>query len=317
MSKKPFVNAQELTLDEWLKLVLVPEQMRPCLIEDSYFVTDQHLDEYINSIHDRDENEIQIILNNFLISGGHLGVDKTMRSWLLSMTLIEREKKKAQHSYFKRLLDISGSSSPWQGLSWVIDLLPHFPQEAISSIDAYFLAHCQLLPDGRLDGLSDASKIIRSRYLEHELPVKNVLLNLTPRDFELLIAYLYKSKGYNVVVTPRVSDGGYDVLAERENNRESERLHIECKRYEENIGVIIVRGVLGTLVVKNATKAVIVASSFFTKPATIEAKKSKRIELINLDDLDRDMRKIDVNWTSKVNEYVMKMKSSYNKLLNE
>ena len=310
MPEKKFVDAKNLTLNEWLELVMIPKSKRPCIVEDTYFSTDQHLVEYLDSIHDRCENEIKILLDNMLIPCGHLGKDKGTRNWLFSLSIEEIEAKKQQHSYFKRLLDFSDTSTPWQGINWIIDLLPNFPQDAIKALDAYFLAHCQLLPDGRINGLSDASKIIRAKYLEHDLPVKNVLLDLTPRDFELLVAYLYKRKGYDVVVTPRSSDGGYDVLAEKTSNRGSERLHIECKRYEENIGVRIVRGVLGTLVVKNATKAVVVASAFFTKPATKEANQSKRVELINLHELDSDLRKISVNWTSRVNEYIMEIKKN-------
>lgn len=311
MSKKKFIDAQKLKLDEWVKIVLISKNKRNCLIEDSYFATDRHLEEYVETIHHRSEKEIKQILANFLISGGHLGSDQKHRLWLFSLPIKEIEEKKAEHSYFKRLSEFCDSSAPppWQGITWVIDLLPKYPQEAINALESYLVAHCLFLPDGRAHALSDASTIIRKKYLEHDLPVKNTLLNLTPCDFELLVGYLYKKKGYDVTITPRSKDGGYDVLAEKNNNRENERLHIECKRYDPKVGVIIIRGVLGTLLVEPGSKAVIVTSSSFTRPAIIAAKKSKRVELISGDEFDKDMREnIDNNWTSFVTRYVMEMK---------
>lgn len=309
MTKKKLVDATELSLDEWLEVVLKPEHQRGCRIEDSHFTTDAHLDEFLDKIDARSNDQIIAILRLFLFDGGHLGVDKTHRQWLLSMDSDELAEKRSQHSYFDRLMDLSGSACPWQGTTWVIDLLPDWPQAAIDALDAYHLAHCQLLPDGRLHGLNDATTIIRRKFLEHPLPVKETLLDLTPRDFELLAGHLFKKKGYDVTVTPRSSDGGYDVLALRTGPRGEERLHVECKRYTENVGVQIVRATLGTLVVKNATLAVIVATSRYTKAARKEAIESKRIELIDVDEFDKDLRQyVDPNWTSRLSRYVGEMK---------
>ncbi|EAM6242828.1 hypothetical protein ER541_23255, partial [Salmonella enterica] len=52
-------------------------------------------------------------------------------------------------------------------------------------------------------------------------------------------------------------------------------------------------------------KGVVVATSYFTKSARNESQKSNRLELINIDEFDKDMRKyVDVHWIGKIQEYV-------------
>lgn len=114
--------------------------------------------------------------------------------------------------------------------------------------------------------------------------------------------------GYLVQVTQRTRDGGYDLVAEKNNEREEQRLHIECKRYEENIGVAIARGVLGTLNIMNATKAVVVTTAAFTKPARDAARQSKRLELIDIDSFDMEMRHhVSMDWVNHVARYISEM----------
>ena len=62
----------------------------------------------------------------------------------------------------RRLLRRDG---PWERVTWILDLLPDHLSKAVDALDAYFLAHIQFLPDGRMDGLEDAEAVIRQRYL--------------------------------------------------------------------------------------------------------------------------------------------------------
>jgi len=311
MSKSKFVDPLKLNLADWLNIVLYPENNKDIETVFWQFPTQEHLEEYLQSINTRSNDEIKSLLNLLLIPNGHLGSDRHTRSWLFSLSEENRNKILLKHSYYKRLMDFSKDSHPWQGISWTIDLLPNYPQEAISAINSYVLAHIQELPDGRITGMGDAEIIIRKKYLEHNLPVRNSLLTLTPRDFELLCAYLYMKKGFEVTITPRSRDGGYDVLAEKQSSREQERLYIECKRYTERVGVRIVRATLGTLLVTKATKAVIITSSDFTRPSKQEGKSSNRIELINCESFDADMRKfVNPNWTTFISKYILEMKKS-------
>ncbi|MCY8575164.1 restriction endonuclease [Bacillus haynesii] len=62
------------------------------------------------------------------------------------------------------------------------------------------------LPDMAMNGLCDAQVLIRARYLQNDYSV-DTLLSLSPREFEYLIAKLYKSLGYKVQLTPSSNDG--------------------------------------------------------------------------------------------------------------
>lgn len=306
---KQLIDHRKLSLKEWLDYVKIPRQKRTFEILDCQFSTDEHLEEYLKTINEKSDDEIKYLLTLFLIPNGHLGHDDHIRRWLYSMPHDEFEEVIQSHSFLARVARPNEKNPPWFSITWVIDLLPHYPQEAIKAINFYFQAHCGFLPDGRIHGLSDAEALIKAKYIEHELPVKQTLLDMTSRDFELLVAYLYGKKGYDVKITKRTRDGGYDIAAEKTSSRGQERLHIECKRHETNVGVPVARQVLGTLNVTNATKAVLVASTKFTKATKTEAHQSKRLELIDIQHFDEEMRlHVDVNWVYRVGEYVMRVK---------
>lgn len=94
------------------------------------------------------------------------------------------------------------------------------------------------------------------------------LLRMTPREFEELIAALWKRFGYEVELTMRTRDGGRDVIAVRKAEA-TIRFLIECKRYEpdKKIGVALVRALYGVKVHENATKAILATTSTFTAGA--------------------------------------------------
>ncbi|ABI38524.1 restriction endonuclease [Shewanella sp. MR-4] len=314
VSSDKIIDHKILSLDEWLSFISVPRNERNFQILDCQFATDSHREEYISNIQSRSLEEVNYLISQFLIEGGSLGYDRFLLDWLLSHPREKFEAMIEKSRFLKRLLVQSDDVHTWPDITWVLDLLPHYPQEAIQAIESYFQAHCQFFPDGRIFGLGDAQALIRAKYMNHALPACESVLSLSPRDFELLVGYLYQKKGYGVVITPRVKDGGYDVEAEIANERGTERLHIECKRYQQKIGVAIARQVLGTLSVSNATKAVIVSSSYFTKPALDEARRSKRLELISIKNFDEEMRKYcSYNWVVYIDRYIMEIKNSHNK----
>lgn len=90
---------------------------------------------------------------------------------------------------------------------------------------------------------------------------------ISSRDFEKLIAELWRSEGFQVTLTQKTWDGGYDVIAQKYNKITGhEYLFIECTR-RKTIGVEIIRELLGVMQLKNATKGVLVTTSRLTEPA--------------------------------------------------
>ncbi|WNN53243.1 restriction endonuclease [Hafnia alvei] len=309
---KIVVDAAGLSLDEWLKLIKENDKQKIYLINDCCFPTGEMLNEYVFNIKEKDDAEVRYLISKFLISGGRYYSDDFLLQYFNTFSQERKQELLNRFTFYQRLVSIKDWQNLWPSITWILDLLPHFPYEALNAIRSYFLAHCQFMSDQRIDGYSDAKRLIEAKYIKNHLPVKQVLLDITSREFELLTAYLYKKKGYIVTITPRSRDGGYDILAEKKSDRQYERLYIECKRYTENVGVKITRNVLGLLSIENATKGVVVTSSYFTKSARNEAQKSNRLELININEFDKDMREyVGVGWIKKIQEYICEIKKEF------
>jgi restriction system protein len=179
--RQKFINARELSLDAWLTMLFNPPSGGTFV--DWAFPSRKHREEYIASINKRSEEEVYHLLRIFLIPSGTLGIDDSRFEWLVTAkrndpqlytSLMEKE-------YYRRLaLFFTGQSEipPWEGITWVLDLLPHFPKEALEGLNAYFLAHAQSLPDGRLSSLADAAALMVCP--ERRLKLFNCLLVWTP-----------------------------------------------------------------------------------------------------------------------------------------
>jgi restriction system protein len=95
------------------------------------------------------------------------------------------------------------------------------------------------------------------------------MYDLSPRQFEKIVAELLESKGYEVKISPATRDGGVDIYAAEKNDLGSFLYLVQCKRYapEHHVGVGLIRELLGTVELKRATAGILVTSSFFSKDA--------------------------------------------------
>lgn len=285
LRKREYVDAKKLSLDEWMAL-LNPDDKEKLLFIHWSFPTDEMRDEYLETIHNRTEKEVIELLRNFLMTYGRLGTDARAMENL--MCVLEQEKDR-----FDELMEIEHvrrlfrgfitNEDVWEGNTWVIDLLPHYPKLALDVLHAYLLAHFQFLPDGKIDGMLDAMALIRAKFIE--TPQSSLLLSLGPFQFEHLICALYKKMGYNATLTPRTYDKGRDVIAVKTRAGERERLLIQCKRTERNVGVKEVRALLGVVSNEKANKGVLVSTSEFTPEAKKLENENMRLELIDSKDL--------------------------------
>lgn len=97
------------------------------------------------------------------------------------------------------------------------------------------------------------------------------LYSISSEDFEKVIAEILQSFGWQVELTKRTRDGGYDifgVFADVSGVRSS--WIVECKRYaaDNKIGVDIVRNLYGVKrVLEGGANALLATTSFFTKDA--------------------------------------------------
>jgi hypothetical protein len=121
-------------------------------------------------------------------------------------------------------------------------------------------------------GASDISIVsgdINARLMFYLRENPRLLFSLSHRDFEEGVAELFNGFGFDVQLTSRTRDGGYDVIAVTHRHFKQKYL-IECKHYAGNkrIGVVPVRMLHGVVEDEAATKGLLVTTAEgFTTPA--------------------------------------------------
>lgn len=104
------------------------------------------------------------------------------------------------------------------------------------------------------------------------------LYNLDPRKFEELVAAIFKNNGFTVELTPQTRDGGADIIAVQHSAFTGDTVSlIECKRYAptQKVGIGVVQRLIGAVHQRQATKGVIVTTSFF------HVMRNKRLKVVN------------------------------------
>jgi restriction system protein len=273
------------SLDEWLEAV---NSAKDNTIDYS-FPSDKLKTEYLATIEQRTDIEVVNLLRKVLIPSGSLGEDRLSFLWITHQA---KQGQLRRITEFQRRLIIYAKAlannrhdvvPPWEGVTWVLDLLPDNPRGAIDTLHAYFEAHCMFMPDGRMHGIADATEVIRAKYIQRPRSTEEairLLLNETTRAFEHLIERLYSKLGYTTKLTPRRKDGGFDVLATKEEAGRRARVHVECKRWEGNVGEPILRGLLGVVSDSKATNGVLVTTSDLTKSAKSFVERNPQLDFI-------------------------------------
>jgi restriction system protein len=315
--KKPdYILTSELSLEDFLSIIKNPLADK-FYYPTSTFPTTKHIDEFISKIQDLTEEEFKAILRHFIPKSGTYGKDIFMKDtysqWNTNIeTIGELEKTFLNRikvtEYYQKLIKSNDKIDVWEGITWILDLLPHWPNKAIDALDAYFLANCQFFPDNSLSAIGDCTALIRARYIDKEQP-REIFLNLTPIEFERLVASIYKYIGYEIRLTKQSYDGGIDIYAEKNISPHKEKLIIQCKNYTSNVTVDEVRTLLGVTMSTKSTKGVLVTSSKFTKEAIKFANDNPSIELINHEQLSKLFNENHgPYWIYKIDNYLRDIK---------
>lgn len=220
-----FVN-NLVSFETWLDLILSTDSK---IFPNNCFPSNEILEEYLTTIHNRTDKEIKDLLRKFLVHTGH-SVEKVKLTLEMASAL---EQNNDSHSinmlqrlksteYYRRAL--SGEPA-FEGITWILDLIPRFPKVAIESIQAYLLSNFGTLPDYSIDGLYDAMAIIRARFINKQY-LKDTYYSLTDMEFELLVQALYKEMGYKANLTRRSVEMGIDIIAEKHSTGEKETLFV-------------------------------------------------------------------------------------------
>lgn len=107
-------------------------------------------------------------------------------------------------------------------------------------------------------------------------PSQQALESLTWHEFELLIGEWFRRQGYAVVETGGVGepDGGVDLVLSKQN----QTYLVQCKQWKAlQVGVTVVRELMGVMAVQNASGGFVVTSGRFTDEARRFAEQAKII----------------------------------------
>lgn len=246
--------------------------------------------EFLDSIHEQPERIVFLVLRQLLWDATTFQGDKDSLLGLVSV-MKDRSANGNKHSRLLsnrilRGLDYAHRGiPPWDGIHWIVGLLPHDPRRGLYALQTYIEVHQQFLPDGRLSGLWDASDVIRARYLLGGLWSESgveLLHGVHHRDFEVLVWKLFEARGFESTLGPGVQDGGVDVYLKSQAPGRLEHVAIQCKAPTKNrTSVTAVRQLRGVLANKSANRGILVSTRGFTKNAREEASQGAPIELID------------------------------------
>lgn len=145
------------------------------------------------------------------------------------------------------------------------------------------------------------------------------VMEQTPRFFETLVVDLLKKMGYggsfddSTKVTPYVHDDGIDGII-YEDKLGLDKIYIQAKRYKADItvGKPQIQQFAGALDEQKATKGVFITTSDYSKEARSYVEKlSKKIVLINGQELTRFMIEFNVGVSTKKTYDVKRIDSDY------
>lgn len=123
---------------------------------------------------------------------------------------------------------------------------------------------------------------------------------LSPRQFEVFCAELFKGLGYDVELTPEGNDGGKDVIL-------NDRIYVECKRFNKSmIGREICQKLLGAVEADGMEKGIIFTNGMLHENGKEMLLKTNRLELWNIDTIFIKLNSLEPYMASKVLDMAIK-----------
>lgn len=117
--------------------------------------------------------------------------------------------------------------------------------------------------------ITQTIEVVNDSLIERVNNNPGLIYQMTPRNFEELVAELLEREGFKVNLTKQTRDGGKDIFVAQKNHLGNFLYYVECKQYapENPVGVNLVRELYGTISADRATAGLLVTSSYFTKDA--------------------------------------------------
>jgi len=218
-------------------------------------------------------------LQNSALHAHQLGSLLSVSAFLYQQKGINGMFKKA--SFTERMLRMYGNSLYEQLENYLSEL------EA-SNIFIEEFNEVDFFPEKNASSKIILREIPKVEKLMGEIYVNNhKLYQISPSDFEEMMAEYLRNEGWDVRLTKKTRDGGYDIVALQHIGSLPFKIIAECKRFtpKRKVGIDILRGFQTVMLKENANKGIIFTSSYFSS----EVRKEKDICLhhqIDLRDYD-------------------------------
>jgi hypothetical protein len=127
-------------------------------------------------------------------------------------------------------------------------------------------------------------RIVNQRILDRIGRRPEAIKDLSPRQFEELVAELFLEKGYQVELTQQTRDGGKDLIIMNRSDIGNFMVYAECKHYRSDrpVGVDVVTQLFGRINFDRATAGMVVTSSYFSADARdLQSKIEHKMSLID------------------------------------
>lgn len=225
--------------NEWYGLVKKNESVYP-RFRIPYV---EWVDEYVNNIDNKSEKEVKELVRYLLFPftknldkssyKDYLVIAKTLEDENIPSNIADNMKKSLEgFNNIEKYRRIENGQNAWEGLTWVLQLLPYNPYKAIKALNSYMDAEVAYMPDDRIIGIQQCISIIEAKFIYTNKGLENSILQLNPREFECLIGSLYENIGYETEITPATRDGGKDIIARIDREDGKEVVYAECKLYK-------------------------------------------------------------------------------------
>ena len=308
--KTKLVDTTEYDFSQWDSIVK-KGQLRDTY-PNRWFPNEHIKEEYIRQVSKKSDNEIRYLLRNFLLPQAGLCGDRHILKNLLSLKKNEFERWLDKVEFLRRLLNFT---TPWEGITWVMDLLPDNPMGAMDTIANYINAHRRFLPEPYINGLDDCIDIIQAKYCNHKHP-KRILCELKLIEFEWLVQELYNRMGFQTSMREKVGKSDVSITGTKDVTGEKQVIVLHCNMWRKTVGVDLLQKFETKINDSNANKGILITSSHFSKKANVYAKNRHNIEVLDCNDLNQLLNEhLGVTWPTKM-IYIFKNKRQENLINN-
>jgi HJR/Mrr/RecB family endonuclease len=152
----------------------------------------------------------------------------------------------------------------------------------------------QIEQDTRALGSRDvaAVEVVNAKLLDLVAREPDRLRALAPREFEEIVADLFRSQGFTVILTPPSDDRGVDLYVVEHHEFGVSCIVVDCKRYHAGlpVGIALVRQLNGVIFEQQADAGMIVTTSRFTRGARkLASAYPRRLALADFRDLEASL----------------------------